>query len=385
MSRPRPKVKRNAERALWGEAFGHCMNPDCHRSLIEKGTSIGQMAHIRPYADGGQANSTNLILLCSVCHGKLDQTSEPSRSSTMRKWKRDRHDEIQRRFTRRYPSFAALSAAVRPMLIANRRTFDDYGPLGTMREDTERFSLWMRSEPAIIANNHKILSILRANINLLAKANHVVVDDLEAHIKEFDMTRDDALSYRTRFFPDDLDSIFGIEPTRHSRPSENTAALENLIAKLQSESRFIGIDLVDQGLVTYVDSAGEPAALSIYDVPRMYQEFWSNRCYPAMMHIRLSDLIWILDWMRRSSIRWSIPDPTRLTEVLVGARAVKFIHKYIATVADIHEVSTTGGLTIVNTNEWGSGGFTGEALEFADRLGNVLMTRSEFFSVARRF
>ena len=62
----RTAVARNTKRMLWAEAIGHCMNPECQVELIKDGVSIGEMAHIKARADGGDVSFDNLLLLWAL-------------------------------------------------------------------------------------------------------------------------------------------------------------------------------------------------------------------------------------------------------------------------------------------------------------------------------
>jgi len=89
MKNNRPNVPRNVERQLWAESCGHCMNPSCHRKLIlnDGRTSIGDMAHIVPNSEGGQANAGNMILLCKNCHKSNESVNDLQNRNILKRWK----------------------------------------------------------------------------------------------------------------------------------------------------------------------------------------------------------------------------------------------------------------------------------------------------------
>ena len=379
----RTPVTRNVERALWAESLGHCMNPTCRRRLLKENKSIAHVAHIIPHATGGNMSFDNLLHLCPSCHVDIDQNEEPDRSETLKSWKRQRQQVLRRELTTKFDSFEELKDVVRPLLMENFQIYIDYGPDDVLITDSARYAQWMKTEPILLINNSILLDILSANETLLATPNRKLVDDLRAHLLEFRNTRPSGSAERLDFFPQDLNSIFGIWPAFSSRPTENIGALENFIKSLIAESRYRDIDLAGDGMVYYTAENGHVATLSIYDTPRAFQEYWNRRSYPATMRIRLSDLIWLLKWMDRAGIAWSIPDPTNLTKVTVGSQTIIFIHEYVGGIAALTEISLPPGAIVVNTNEWGSGGYTGDAQNYAQGQGNRTMTRSEFFAEAR--
>ena len=66
-------IPQNTQRRLWADSLGVCGNPDCQSELLKNGSSIGNIAHIEPYAKGGNNKFDNLILLCPNCHTLVDK------------------------------------------------------------------------------------------------------------------------------------------------------------------------------------------------------------------------------------------------------------------------------------------------------------------------
>ena len=108
----RPSVPPKTRRILWSESMGHCMNPDCHESLFQQDSYVGELAHIRPNAAGGDVTDDNLIVLCRNCHKAIDGNSSMWPEKVLRRWKAERNQEIRERFETRFTEFAELSSAL---------------------------------------------------------------------------------------------------------------------------------------------------------------------------------------------------------------------------------------------------------------------------------
>lgn len=48
MSRTIPQI---IQKKLWAHSLGMCGNPQCKKSLFESNQHIGEVAHIKPYAE----------------------------------------------------------------------------------------------------------------------------------------------------------------------------------------------------------------------------------------------------------------------------------------------------------------------------------------------
>ena len=190
MSR-RPAVPHNIERKLWAESVGYCMNPDCQSELIENNTNIGQMAHIKPHAVGGDVSFGNLILLCSKCHIQTDKNRKDGTVSQLREWKNNRNKEITKHFEKRYTSFEELKKVVTPILERNSQIFDSYGPANDEPNTAERHKLWLKSEGEIVSNNQRLELVLTKNKHLFPDQNWEIIKDFVQHAREFVLTRND--------------------------------------------------------------------------------------------------------------------------------------------------------------------------------------------------
>jgi hypothetical protein len=94
-----PSVKPADLQLLWAKAAGRCANPACRRKLALD-APIGEAAHIyarRPAGPRGQGGLTpdqlnrvdNLILLCPLCHTKVDKESAKFPPELLLAWKEE--------------------------------------------------------------------------------------------------------------------------------------------------------------------------------------------------------------------------------------------------------------------------------------------------------
>ena len=161
------------------------MNPECGRSLIQCNVNLGECAHIVAHANGGEMSFENLILLCRICHVRIDSDNSTATTNVLRRWKNDRTKELDSRFTQRFPAFRELSAAIVPILRRNGQIFDSYGPYSDDPNDAERQNLWTRFEGEIACNNKRLVLLLEQNKELLHPENREIVDKFSMHASEF--------------------------------------------------------------------------------------------------------------------------------------------------------------------------------------------------------
>ena len=166
-------------------------------------------------------------------------------------WKSYSINDIQERFTKRYPSFEELKAENLPILKRNLNLFDSYGPEHVDPSYSEHHALWVEFQGELIANNRKLATILRRNQSLLHKENRETIDTFISHMKEFIATRDHP-SVRLNLFPRELNSIFGLEQVNHVL-APNVSALQNFITYLLREGRFVGLDLVSHQVLIPIE------------------------------------------------------------------------------------------------------------------------------------
>ena len=367
---------------LWSESMGHCMNPQCHKDLFQDDANIGELAHIEPNADGGDISFDNLLVLCRHCHKTIDDNPLQWPRDVLRHWKGDRNSEIKRRFTERFSSFDDLKNVVVPILERNGRIFDSYGPTGDPSVDAMRHRLWLRFEGELIANNQKLEQILTANKALLHPENQKIIEDFVAHAREFIRTREEAPVSRVNLFPNQVNSVFAIERVTGGSLS-NISALQNFIAKLVHEDRFVSLELIpDQILIFREDGILQELYLS--DRPRVQQLFWSGRFYsPQTTDVRFGSLVFILNWLRQRGIHFAWDDMTKLTEVTIAKKySIKFVYKYLLSEIDMYEVADRKNLIVVNLHIWTDNDVDVPNTEKVSEIGIHVLRQSEFFRFA---
>ena len=388
----RPSVPRDIERRLWSESMGHCMNPKCARDLMESGSSVGEMAHIKANSEGGDASFDNLILLCRNCHKSIDDARKQNDNGKLtidklREWKSERNREIRTRFQRRYKSFAELKGEVTPILQENGRIFDSYGPDSRNPANTELHPLWKEFEPTIIANNAKIETILVANMNWLARNNQDIARKFFSHAREFANTRENKAIIRANLFPKELLSVFGLDVV-HKGYTFNVSDLQNLIADLKSQGRFIALDLADPAMLRYREDTGSEACLYLDDLPNVDQTYFNGRRYrhqTQSTNVRLDSLIFVARWLHRQRAPWDIPDYQDLTTFVVNnTYRVKLLHEYTVSVEALSEIEIKDNLIVVNLHNWNDGPYSEEAKRYAATHGFKAFNINGFFSFVHR-
>ncbi len=380
----RPSIARNTERMLWAEAIGHCMNPECQVELIKKGVSIGEMAHIKAHAEGGDVSFDNLLLLCGNCHTQTDSHRTEATVARLKKWKRNRNAAIVEQFAKRYASFRKLKEAVTPILERNGQIFDSYGPLNDDPYNSERHDLWLKFEGELISNNRRLEIILTKNKNLLPKENRGIVDSFVAHAREFTVTRDDDQIQRVKLFPRQLLSIFEVGEALVGCPP-NLSALQNFVSYLVREDRFISLDLNEAPRLTYVDE-GVEVTLKLEDRPRVQQIFWDGRFFrPNSTDVRIESLVFFAQWLCKNQIKYEFASMNDLTAMtLNGKYKVKLCYKYVLSLSDVQKMTLVKGDVVVNLHNWNSAPVSQGAHEYAKQIGVRLFSQNDFFQFAHR-
>ena len=112
----RDKIDVHIERALYSEAMGRCMNPDCQTELFIGDGDIIERAHIVPYCETKDNSFDNLVILCPNCHKKFDKLHLFT-IDQIREWKQIRRNEVDRFFSKTYTSFKELRETVASILL----------------------------------------------------------------------------------------------------------------------------------------------------------------------------------------------------------------------------------------------------------------------------
>ena len=382
----RPPIARNTKRMLWAEAIGHCMNPECQVALIEDeyGVSIGEMAHIKAHADGGDVSFDNLLLLCRNCHKKTDSNGTEATIAQLREWKKNRNIEIEGQFAKQFASFAALKEVVKPILERNGQIFDSYGPMYGEPYNLARHDLWLRFKGELIYNNRHLEIILTKNKNLLPKENQEIVEDFVSHAREFTQTRGEVQIQRVHLFPDQLLSIFGITQALVGFPP-NLSALQNFVFNLLREGRFVSLQLNEDPRLTYLDE-GTKVTLMLEDRPRVQQIFWNGNFFtPRTTDIRIESLVFFVQWLYKNQIQYEFADMKDLTTITINKKhRVRLCCKYVLSVSDVQKMALTKGDMVVNLHNWNGAPVSKDANEYAKQIGVRLFSQNDFFIFAHK-
>ena len=382
----RPSITKNTERMLWAEAIGHCMNPECQVELIKNGASVGEMAHIKAHADGGDISFDNLLLLCSNCHTQVDGSRTEATVTQLKEWKRNRNSAIARQFAKQYVSFGELKEAVTPLLERNRQIFDSYGPLNDELYNSERHGLWLKFEGEIISNNRRLEIILTNNKNLLHKENREIVDSFVVHAREFTETRGENTAKRFHLFPSPLLSIFGISQAL-SRFPPNLSALQNFISSLLQEGRFVSLQLnEDPYHLTYLNE-GTKVTLMLKDRPRIQQIFWNGKFFrPQRTDVRIESLVFFIQWLYKNKIQYKFTDINDLTTIILNDKhQIRLCYKYILSLSDVYKMTFSSGDIVINLHTWNNAPISKDAQTYASQINVKLFSQQNFFIFAHRY
>ncbi len=141
MNDKRLKPKPETLRKLYIFSGNMCAMPDCKNVLIDKdGTWLGEVAHIHAASDGGpranpnlspeeRRSADNLILICSICHTKIDSKGTQYSAEQLLEIKAE-HEAIYRNGLQQ----AELKDCVDEY---TPKLPDSLGALGIMRSDEE--------------------------------------------------------------------------------------------------------------------------------------------------------------------------------------------------------------------------------------------------------
>ena len=376
------------DRKLFLDAAGRCMNPACEKELYDGDSFIGNRAHIEPHSAGGPPSLDNLVLLCQECHTLTEPTKTPEQKAILREWKRTRTEQTHRRLSRTFPTFGALAEVVVPILNENYAIWNTYGPNGDSRSAPERFAHWQRSTPRLLMNNRKLAMILAVNKRLLHKQNQEVVDQFILHVAEFEETREAPESLRQALFPQDLNSIFGIEPSLKNDTIHNVGALERYIAHLIDQDRFIALDLTPNPVLHYCEHNGALVAMDLRDVHRVWQELYNAYSYvkPADRGplAPLKEILYAVRRLDQLRVPWVHQDPTKLAEITVRHKhTVLFVYTYVVSTLDLSQLEPMSDSIVVNLHNFGPSTSTGQAQLDALDIGVTIMSQREFFQWVR--
>ncbi|WDR00930.1 HNH endonuclease signature motif containing protein [Devosia sp. J2-20] len=183
---------------------GFCQNPDCTTQLFFESNDgesrhIAEMAHIIAANDKGpraDANVTpadrgaydNLILLCANCHTKIDKAPDDFPDETIRAWKNDRAEALQRLFgVPLLQQRCEVLSFISPIMEENKVVLDTYGPGSDAKFDPESDipAVWrVKMLRVIIPNNKRIIACLERNHELMTKPELKTLQAFRQHTQD---------------------------------------------------------------------------------------------------------------------------------------------------------------------------------------------------------
>ena len=371
----REQIGVHVERALYAEAMGRCMNPDCQTELFIGEGDIIEKAHIDAYCETKDNSFDNLVVLCPNCHTKFDKLHLFTEEQ-IREWKIIRKKEVARFFSRKFISFDELGEVVVPILLENKAYFENYYLSGNK-------TLWDKFECRTLVNNRKLKDLFESNLHLFQShsekeySNLHCIQQLIAHIDEFEATRCDEEKIRCVLFPTEINSMFGIAPVDDSfLPS--TESLEALIENFRKEGLYKNIVLgVKDPYITFVDRASMQP-LFLKDTPRLRQLYHNYKCFRSAK-FRFESLNFAFSCLRSKKLRWRFIKPNNLREISVNGVNFIFIYEYCLSDATLLSILPDENSIIVNLHNWnGRSCISKQAYTRAKEMKVTLMTTEEF-------
>ena len=373
-------IPQNTQRRLWASSLEVCGNPDCQNELIKNESSIGEIAHIEPYAEGENNEFDNLILLCPNCHTLLDKQKDVE---TLKRWKNIQRKNIDAIRSKKFKNFSDLKDSVKPLLEKNRLIYEQY------YVGQESSVLWEKFEDELLINNKKIRLIFENNLNLFQGTNkftdnnYSLAQEFILHTEEFEKTRGSNEKLRNVIFPAEINSIFGISPVQEATPYSNVAALQEFIKHLKAKGVFIRLDLIaNPPYLQYTDDNDELYTLFLNDLPNLRQIYWDTKSYRNnTSELTFRDLNFFLSWLTRNNLDPYFPDETDLSHVIINKKnLVIMVRKYCLSESDIRELSPQKGIFIVNLfNFIGDFCISKDAYRVGDAMGVKIFTSKAFY------
>lgn len=371
----------NVERRLYAESMGYCMNPACRKQLFSKNGDIIEKAHIDPYCESADNTFENLIVLCPNCHTEFDKNHAFSAEEVL-KWKCARQTEIDCIFGVKYKNFDELKKAAVPLLQENKAIYENYYLNGNK-------ALWDKFEHAILINNKKLSTILSNNKRLFQKSFNTDYSNLELvnqfllHIHEFEETRGDDEKIRQVLFPDEINSIFGIQPIK-SYMMPYTESLECLMKCLKNEGKHVRLQIGCEDPYLLIESDQESQIVYLDDTPRLRQLYYNYHCCKKT-GVRLASLNFILKYLNKNKLHYDFVEFGNLRHILINGKLIQFVYEYRLSKAFLIEMAPPQNSIVVNLHNWnGDCCISGEAYDFASEIGVTLKSSESFYSYVRK-
>ena len=378
----RKKINENVKRKLYAESMGRCMNPHCQKELFRINGDIIEKAHIYPYCKTADNSFENLVVLCSDCHTDYDQNAAFTPEEVL-KWKEIRKQELDDFFCKKFNSFDELKKEVFPLLSENNRIFKNYY-LGDNKE------LWKKFEPQIIVNNRKLKLLFENNRNLFqyhennAYSNLACIDTFILHINEFEKTRLDEEKNRQVLYPEEINSIFDIEPViDHLLPS--TESLEALITNLNQQGKFVNISIGEEAPYIQIVDGEKTRLLFLFDTPQLRQLYFDYNCF-RKTGIRLESLNFALMYIKHKKIKFDFISYNNLREIKINEIKIIFIYEYCLSESKLLKLLPDDGSVVVNLHNWnGESCISKQAYERAAEMNITLLTMNGFYEYVDKF
>lgn len=372
----RDSIVENVKRRLYAESIGRCMNPDCNKELFSANGDIIEKAHIVPYSKTADNSYENLVILCPNCHTEYDKNALFT-PEIIKSWKRIRKEEIDKFFGKKFSNFQELSKEVVPLLMENKAIYENYYLNGNK-------ALWDKFEYKLLVNNKKLKTLFENNLNLFQKHKHKEYSNLEcvytfiAHVNEFESTRSDSEKIRQIFFPQEINSMFGIARVQdHILPS--VYALEQLITKLYKQGKLEQVVLdEDEPYIQYTEN-DKSNKVFLDDTPKLRQLYFDYRC-DMKDGVRVEGLNFVLKYMKSRNIHYEFIRYNNLREIIVNGTKIIFIYEYCLSEAQLSQMTPDKGCAIINLHHWnGESCISKQAYELADTMEVTLLTKGAFY------
>jgi len=370
------EISENVKRRLYAESMGRCMNPACQKELFCHNGDIIEKAHIDPYCKTADNSFENLVLLCPNCHTDFDKNFAFTPEEVLN-WKHIRQQELISIFGKKYDTFDDLKHEVVPLLSETKTIYERYYL-------TDNKNLWDKFTPKILSNNRKLKTLFQNNMGLFQKhpdkqySNLELVNNFLLHVDEFEHTRLDEEKTREVFFPAKINSMFGIEPVSESL-LPMTENLEDLITKLNAQSKFGGIILgIDEPYINIIDN-GEYDKVFLKDTPRLRQLFFNYKCYETTK-VRFESLNYALKVIQTRRISFKFINYNNLREITLNGTKMIFIYEYCLSKVALANLSPQENSVIVNLHNWnGEECISNEAYSHSEKIHVKLLTMDDFY------
>ncbi len=376
----RKDIAESVKRRLYAESMGRCMNPACQKELFGYKGDLIEKAHIDPYCKTADNSFENLVVLCPNCHTDFDKNNAFSPEEILN-WKKIRQSELAQFFAKQFNSFADLANIVVPILQENKTIYEKYY-LGNNK------TLWNKFEPVILANNNKLRSLLQANLNLFQShkqkeySNQELILCFLTHIAEFEMSRLDNEKNRQIFFPEAINSIFGISPLKKSLMTM-TESIEDLITKLNNAKILHSISIGNDDPKIFIIDNSQIKPLYLDDEPRLRQLFFEYNCF-KQNKIRFQSLNYALKFIASQNIRYDFLQYNNLHEIIIKGTKIIFVYEYCFSQMNLIQLCPEPKSIIVNLHNWnGDSCISSEAYSYSKQLDVHLLTMPQFYDFIR--